>query len=258
MRAVLSRINLAILGVIAGLAVALSVADLFRLAPASSQYYPIITVLLLGALGLHLVTTTLTTESFENKVLDHLTNLRRDVKAADLRVFEDSVELENYLGKRLLEAKSGVCDLTWKNTISAGFSASSRQLAHGYMDKCIASASARIPYREIFIFSDERRVSKLRRRLAEGNDGYSCRYFPDTSSIPRLQFVIVDDAEVFFFASAPDSILCAVRGKDIARVFKSYFEALWASATRLKEGPAINRVEVDRVLRLFAENPSAS
>ena len=250
MRAVLRRVNLVVLALIALVAVALSIGDLFKLLPDNSRNYPIIILLLLAGIGLHLVTAHLSMEDFESKALSLLNRLDRSGKFPEVRVFEDSVEIENYLGKRLLEAKKSVCDLSWKQQISAGFSASSRQLAHGYMDKCIAATSGRISYREIFVFNDSRRVDKLRRRLTEKKKGYSCRHFRSDSEIPRLQFVIVDDSEVFFFASAADSILCSVKNNEIAEVFRSYFDAAWHRAVPIKEGPNVHQDEVDAILGL--------
>ena len=45
-------------------------------------------------------------------------------------------------------------------------------------------------------------IKKLEQRLKENKSGYSCKYFKDDSDIPRLQFVIIDDDEVLFFASS--------------------------------------------------------
>lgn len=247
MRQFIEKIDLAVLALITIIAVAISIGDYFKLIPDNSKNYPIITLLLLSSMGLHLVTTHVTRERLESKSIELLKQLDENLRRVDVRVFEDSAEVENYLGKRILDANKSVCDLSWKQQISAGFSASSRQLAHGYMDKCISVTSERISYREIFVFSDVRRIEKLRRRLEENKTGYSCRYYRD-SKIPRLQFVIVDDVEVFFFASASDSILCSVKNAEIVKVFKSYYDALWSKATPLKEGPHIYEAEIASVL----------
>lgn len=250
MRAALKRINLVVLAVITVIAVTISVGDFFKLIPDNSKNYPLITLLLLASVGLHLVTTNLKTEEFETGALELLNNLEQGRGTVSVKVFDDSSEIENYLGKRILEATKSVCDLSWKQQISAGFSASGRQLAHTYMDNCIAMTSGRIPYREIFVFNDPRRIDKLNRRLDENKDGYSCRHFRD-GEIPRMQFVIVDDTEVFFFASAADSILCSVKNAEIARVFRSYYDAAWAKAKPLKDGPTVHHSEVQKVLRLL-------
>ena len=117
---------------------------------------------------------------------------------------------------------------------------------------CISIASERVSYREIFIFSDPRRVKKLERRLAEAKSGYSCRYYPKDSNIPRLQFVIIDNEEALFFASSAHSPLCAVKSREFCKVFHSYFEAAWSGATPIKDGPNIDEKQLVMIQSLFS------
>ncbi|PJE96443.1 hypothetical protein CUT44_18245 [Streptomyces carminius] len=248
MRTIVKQINIVVLFVVTLTAAAVSVGDLFGLLPDNWRGVPAVTLVLIAGIGLHIGISHMSSEDFQTTALGLLRKIEREARVPEIRVFEDSVEIENYLGKRLLEAQKSVCDLSWKKNISAGFSASGRQLSHTYMDKCIASTSDRIPYREIFVFSDPRRVEKLRRRLREKKKGYSCRYYRNDSEIPRLQFVIIDDTEVIFFASANDSPLCSVRNTEVAKVFRSYFDAAWAVAVPIKQGPVIHQQEVDSIL----------
>jgi len=243
-QSLLRKVDLMILIVIALVAGTLSVLDFFNLAEAATPDYPLFTLFLLAMIGLHLIVSHFSQEDFRDGTTSLLESIASGKTAEDFRVFGDSMEIERYLGKRMLEARKSVCDLTWKSRISEGFSASDRQLAHTYMDKCIAKASDRISYREILIFSDLRRVEKLERRLRENKKGYSCRYFREDPPIPRLQFVIVDDEEVFFFASAADSPLCSLRSKELSRVFRSYYDAAWSAAIPIKDGPRIDDAEV--------------
>ena len=235
----LRKIDLIILIVIALMAGTLSVIDFFDLAKIAPPNYPLLTLFLLSMVGLHLIVSYFSQEDFRQNTSTALERISNGFAAEGLRIFNDSKEIESYLANRLLEAKKSVCDLTWKSTISEGFSASNRQLAHTYMDKCIAEVSDRIAYREIFIFNDPRRVEKLERRLAENKRGYSCKYFKSDTPIPRLQFVIVDEEEIFFFASSADSILCSLRNPELVKVFKSYYEAVWNAAIIIKNGPRI-------------------
>lgn len=235
----LRKVDLVILILIALATGVVSVLDFFGILDPKDFSYPVFTLLLLSAVALHLVVTHFTQEDFHAKTILLLSKLSDNTQLIDLRIYSDSMEIESHLAQRMLEAKKSVRDLTWKAKISEGFSASNRQLAHGYMDKCIAETSDRITYREIFVFTDPRRVEKLERRLSENKRGYSCRYFREDCPIPRLQFVIVDDEEVFFFASAADSILCSIRSRELSNVFRSYYEAAWDSAIRIKEGPRV-------------------
>jgi hypothetical protein len=115
------------------------------------------------------------------------------------------------------------------------------------MERCISEASGRITYQEIFVFSDPRRVEKLQRRLAEAKSGYSCRHFRQETTIPRLQFVIIDDQEVFFFASSAGAPLASFRSNELCLVLRSYFDVAWAEARPIKEGPQVYKNELAHI-----------
>lgn len=258
MQNILRKLDLILLVIIALVAGTLSVLDFFDLIGTASPNYPLFTLFLLAMIGLHLIVSHFSQEDFRNDTSAQLNHISQGLSASEFRIYKDSMEIEGQLAKRILEARNSVCDLTWKARISEGFSASDRQLSHGYMDKCIAEASDRISYREVFIFNDPRRVEKLNRRLSEKKKGYSCGYFKDDSPIPRLQFVIVDDDEVFFFASSANAILCSFRGKELIRVFKSYYEAVWSAATPIKNGPWIDEEQVALIRNAFAPKQGRS
>jgi len=247
MHKILRKIDLIILVVIALMAGALSVVDFFDIVQFAAPNYPLFTLFLLSMVALHLIVSYFSQEDFRSDTKTLLDRIAKGAEVNDFHVFKDSAEIESYLAKRIIEAKKSVCDLSWKAKISEGFSARNRQLAHGYMDKCITEASDRIPYREIFIFSDRRRVEKLVHRIEENKKGYSCSYFKDDTLIPRLQFVIVDDEEIFFFASSASSILCSFRSQELCKVFRSYYDEAWNKAIPIKEGPRINYEEVELI-----------
>ncbi|MBI1921484.1 MAG: hypothetical protein HYS23_10460 [Geobacter sp.] len=251
MKKFLRNIDIIILIFIAIAAGVLAVMHFLGLVDSMAEHSPVLTLLLLSFVGLHLIISHFSQEDFQketNKFHQQIIDGLRDTKTT---VFNDSIEMEAYLGKRMLEATKSICDLTWKSKISSGFSASTRKVAHGNLENCIKEASSRIDYREIFIFNDKRRVEKFERRLAENNSGYSCRYFKDDERIPRLQFVIIDNEEVFFFASSSDSNLCSIRSHEISKVFKSYYDAAWHSAIPLKDGHTVHSVEVEKVRKIF-------
>lgn len=246
------KMDIVILGVIALVSIGLAIVDFFDIFGEISPNYPLFTLFLLAMIGLHLILSNISQEDFRSNTNASLQSIVKGI--TDFRVFDDSIGIESYLAKRILEAKKSVCDLSWKSKISEGFSASDRQLSHKYMDKCIAKISERVPYREILMFNDPRRVEKLKRRLSEKKGGYSCRYFRENTPIPRLQFVIIDDEEIFFFASAADSPLCAFRSQELCRVLRSYYETAWSQATPIKDGPKIYDKEVEFILKTYGGN----
>jgi len=254
MKTFLKNLDATVVGLTALVAVITSVSTLFGFPIIKSDNYAPVTLLLLAAIGVHLVVGHFLGDDFQQDTIQLLEKLDREASSLAVHMFKDSAEIESHLARAVLQAKTSVCDLSWKNRISAGFSASGRQLSHGYMDRCIAEASDRIAYREIFVFNDNRRVEKLQRRLSEQKKGYSCRYFPKDNAIPRLQFVLIDDQEVLFFASAADSPLCSITSPEVCKVFRSYYEALWAAALPIKEGPTVYQTQIDRILASVERN----
>jgi hypothetical protein len=243
----LKKVDILILVVIAIVAGGLSILDFFDISSQVSNY-PLFTLFLLSMISLHLIVTHFAQEDFQDDTEKSLKKLSSQVSKLDITVYANSKEIESHLAVKILEAKTSVYDLSWKTVIGSGFSAPTRLMAHSYLDQCIIEASGRIAYREIFIFNDDRRIQKLERRLQENKSGYSCRYFDDKSNIPRIQFVIIDEDEIFFFASSSDSILCSVRDPAIIRIFKSYYEYTWNQAIPIKEGANIYENQVKKIM----------
>jgi hypothetical protein len=215
-------------------------------------------LVLLGVIGLHLGTAHIERVKFQDSFeggTDRLTEefnsyadqLVQAVRGVQIKVFTDAAEQEIYLAHRLNEATIEVCDLSWKDTMSVSAGLPPRLRSHRTYETSIAKAAKRIPYREIFIFSDVRRIDKLKRRLAENTPGYSCRYFGTTDKIPRLQFVIIDREEIVF-ASSSYPTLCSIRQAELADIFQAYYEEIWDKAMPLKEGTIIHNNEVAKVI----------
>src|SRR5579859_954434 len=208
-----------------------------------------LTLILLGAVGLHLVVSSVTNDDTAGRQAIALEKLLDRIEGKDITRFTSGQEIEEYLARRIREAKVEVCDLSWKLEISAGFASRSRVKSHGAYEASIKAVSKLLTYREIFTFNDPRRMEKMLRRVAEARPGYSCRYYDEGSSIPRLQFVIIDNEEVVIFAMSAHSVLCAVRNPTLLGVFKPYFEEAWRRAIPLKDGPVVHQNNVDHVVQ---------
>ena len=246
---VLRKIDLIVLIVMGLAAIVVTVLDYLHII---KDFKPeSLTVILLASLVFHLIVSHFVEEDFQTQSTRNIEQIKRGLSLGEYRIFKDSVEMEHYLAKRVFEAKNSVCDLSWKSRISPGFSAGHRQISHSNLDRCISEASERISYREIFVFSDKRRIEKMLRRISENKKGYSCSYYEDDSRIPRLQFVIVDEEEIFFFASALHSQLCAVRSLELCKTFIPYFDEAWSAAKIIKDGPQIRENEVRRMQNLM-------
>jgi len=233
-------------------AIVVSVAHLLDLFPSIDALvhlnYPLLAVLLLALIGIHLGLAHFASERFHEQTGTRLNDIHGLIGHSLVRVFADAVELEKYLAKRIREAKIEVCDLSWKKRISVGFALGKRKRSHRDYEWSIATSTKAILYREIFVFNDPRRVDKLKRRVEEARDGYSCRHYDEDGAIPRSQFVIIDNREIVFFAVSPHSPLCAIESPELCSVFKPYFEEAWNGAIPIKDGPVLHQVEYKRIL----------
>lgn len=154
--------------------------------PLSANLSPL-TLLLVSMIGLHLIVADVTQEAYDLSSKFLLNRIAQaTANPTQYRAFSDAGELETYLGRRMLKARKSICDLTWKETISSGLCVGDRQISHKLMDRCISEAFGRTTYQEISVFSDPGRLKKLQRRLPEAKSGYSCRYFRQEATIPRL------------------------------------------------------------------------
>lgn len=202
---------------------------------------------LLSLVGLHLAGQASKQEDFRNeypRMAEQIISSLRGVSVVD---FKDAAEQEEYLAKRILEAKQEVCDLSWKESLGRGYQVGKRAKTHRSYEESISKIASQVVYREIFVFSDARRVEKLKRRIRENASGYSCRYFDMGSPIPRLQFVLIDGEEVVF-ASSSYPRLCAIRHQPLAAIFKSHYDEAWDQAIRLKDGKKTYPENLSKVL----------
>lgn len=251
------RIDVALLMIISVASIVIAALDFFGAFESVPFFqelnYSVIIIILLSTIGLHIAITSVGQSEFEDRLPAEFAKIVRSLEGVSVEVFPSTVELENYQAERVSAAKKEVCDLSWKEKLGPGFSVKPRLRSHKSYETSIDRASGRIPYREIFVFSDRRRKDKLLRRLKAGKSGYSCRYFIG-SNIPRLQFILIDGEEIIF-ASSSYPKLCAIKHKELGEIFQSYYEELWNAATPIKNGDVIYREELDKI---FENEPGST
>lgn len=249
----LRLINVVVLAVIGITSIPIIVGDFFHIwNPLGHVPYPTICAVFLALISIHLVAMHVDHSTWQNDQTEILKKVAQRIGSPSVMAFENSAELESHLAVRIKDAKTEICDLSWKLRISAGFGVGKRKDSHRSYESSITSAARDIQYREIFVFNDPRRVDKLRRRIAENREGYSCRYF-ENETIPRLQFIIIDNREIIFFAASPGALLCGIESPEICRVFRPYFDELWNAAIPIKDGAVTHKEVVERIVKVASE-----
>jgi len=211
--------------------------------------YAVLTLVFLSFVGFHLVYVELERrrERLGEALREEAARILRGLRGMEITVFKTSEEMERYLAHSVSEARREVCDLSWKSSISAAASLKPRKKSQAAYEASIDRASERVTYREVFVFNDIRRIDKLGRRLKKNKPGYSCRYYPEPISVPRLQFVLVDRQEIIFASSAYPK-LCAIKHTELSEIFQQYYEEIWRNAVPLIEGDKVYQEAVDEIL----------
>jgi len=170
----------------------------------------------------------------------------------EVRTFRNNQELMLHLVRQLNSAKESVDDLTWSHRLSLTHNLERNQVVEERYQKAISRISNKLAYREVFIFSKASRVRKLKRRLSENADGYSCAYY-EPCDIPLIQYMVIDKKEAFF-ASAVFPIKCAIRHPRLVEILAAYFDEVWGASTKIKVGNEVHRDEVEKILATYEDS----
>lgn len=187
---------------------------------------------LIAMIGIHLVIFNTIQKSHQDQFHKYVNDAIKAVNGVIINTFSNGEEVDRYLAKRVNESTAMVCDLTWKRKLDASHLLPSRKAAQKAYISSIKKASMNRKYREIFIFNDKSRFDKLETQVKLNKPGYQARYFPIGSNIPRIQFVVIDGAEVIF-ASSSYPYICAIQHKEICSIFQKYYDEIWESAIPL-------------------------
>jgi hypothetical protein len=245
----LKLLDIIILLVISITAICITIFDIFDFHQVVSQNfnYSQLAVLILSFIGIHLSISFIVRNNYQNATKNELEKIIPSLQGSKIKTFDSSDEMEIYIAKRIREAKIEIADLTWKKSLSSGYSLPKREKSRATYDNSIKVVSKTVEYKEVFIFSDKRRVEKLKQRIKENREGYSCKYFPVYTDIPRLQFVLIDKKEVIF-ASSTYKQLIAIENVELGLLLDSYFEKIWEEAVWIMKGKEIYQGEVDKIM----------
>lgn len=157
------------------------------------------------------------------------------LNAPYIRVFSNEDEYKEYYIAKVSRAATKVDDLTWSQKVGAQQQLKHMQEKELRLGKKIDFASSNIIYREVFMFNAPSRIDKLKDRLRENRQGYHCSCYFDQTTIPRMQYVIIDGEEAIFTSDA-FGIKFAVSNPIIIQLLQNNFEFAWDSASPLKHG----------------------
>jgi hypothetical protein len=135
----------------------------------------------------------------------------------DVKRFDDSQGLFEYVTKRMREAKKTIDDVTWGLARSEQ-SPASHKAFEKYLETITAVCSKnKVAYREVMSFPPHYHLPRAESILAKNLPGYKLNYYLLTEVLPLLEFMVVDSEEVilsfyrFPFLPAEREIRLAVK-----------------------------------------------
>jgi len=176
---------------------------------------------------------------------DQVSQTIRSFRGVHFRKFNDSPEFVRYLADRIVRAKRSVDDLTWIREMADERQGGKAIEADKRYHDAIVAAANNIVYKEIFMFTDQPKIEKLKYLIEKDPRYYRCGYF-DNSEIPRPAFIIIDREEVLLYATP--HIFCSIRHPELTEAFNHYFSALWNKATKIKDGRLVNKQTYDNII----------
>lgn len=199
-----------------------------------------------------LAVNTLATRSRLKRIRQTIADLPNQIIDAlggvEWREFADTRAFLEYVNGRLKDPTTkSVCDLSWSSLITFDDrDPHVRQAAIDYWDVAGQLAYKQV-YKEVFMFNRRGRQDKLRRRIREEQaDLYFCGYYPETT-VPLLQFMIVNDEEVIFFNGRYPSL--AIKHPRLVDLFRQYYDDIWAGSTKLRDETRAYEERIDEVLK---------
>lgn len=166
--------------------------------------------------------------------------LINSVRGVEFIEFADEKDLKAYLNKITDAAKREVADLTWAHRRPESLPTGPKrteadQTAWEKLESEHAEIVRRVSqtrrYREVVILSRRDRIEKIRRRMRDNAPKYFCCVLEE-AAIPRLQFVVVDEAEAVF-VSDNHKVLCSIKHPSLVKLLMGYFEDAWKMGRQL-------------------------
>jgi len=174
------------------------------------------------------------------------------------RRFATVKEFYTYLAERLRRVDRRIDDTTWG--ARSQYRTVGEQKAYDRYVRALKRTAAKqsISYREVSSFADIRYIERTRSFLE--NPNYNVRYVERRDgNVPLLSFMVIDEAEVLFgfyrepFLAVDGEIYAMVESRDIAALFRDYFETLWATGRPIRDGAIQNLPALDEIEKRLRE-----
>jgi len=179
------------------------------------------------------------------KIVDDLMELNFQTLGVHVNIFQDVGDAYIYIIEKLRNAKSTIEDVTWGSY--EGYRNKKEQKSYDTYIKTMEEVikKGHITYKEISSLSTKHYFDRADNLIS--NYGYHLGYI-DISliKIPLMSFIIIDSKDVIIgFKKVegviqPSNIYISITDPNIVGFYKSYYNDLWNSATKIKESSSVN------------------
>lgn len=237
---------------VAGIAIIISILDLLGLLEHFEWFTrktPRLTLLLLSALAAFIV---YQDKNKINKLSDQIQSAEENiitqmgqVQGVQVLRFKNITEVYNYIAGKISSAEETVDDITWGSRKE--YRTQDEKIAYqNYLNVMAQSCQKQqITYREISSLANEHYFKRAENLLKYYN--YRLGYHDISHfTVPLMSFIIIDSKEVMMgFYRVPTlspegEVYLSIKNPVILSLYRDYFETLWASSIKLKEGDEID------------------
>lgn len=161
--------------------------------------------------------------------------------------------MDEYLVERILEAEKCIYDLNWQNDLAVNpihrdkirKENIAKQMEQAIEKRCRQGVETK----QIFTFSNMDNYHKMKKRISYG-DNYSCSCYLQSNSFesnfPKLSFTIIDEEEIIFTSFAYQ-YYCAIKDKELVKIWGNYFDQGWRFSTKIKLDGKINETILNQI-----------
>ncbi|MCM1238731.1 MAG: hypothetical protein NC331_05040 [Lachnospiraceae bacterium] len=161
--------------------------------------------------------------------------------------------MDSYIVERIASAKKSIYHLSWKD-----FNPNSSRPNHmAYMcfqQDLLQTIESKLVegifYKDIFTFYKRKeRINKMNNLMQY--DSYWCGFYESNGQIPRfpkLNFLIIDSAEVIFASYEYKDNYCSVFDDKIVNIMLAYFEECWSLCKKIKDYDGFHQPEYESAI----------
>lgn len=213
--------------------------------------------IILLLVALHLLFAISQINETDEKMIDLIEEIKK-LGGVEIKSFEGTDEVFSYVARKLRAARKSVRDITWGlRKIYHYRTVAEKEAYEDYLKAMEEACRKGVEYREISSLSDEHYFQRAKNLIDKGYYNYHLGYYDISATpVPLMSFIIIDDEVIAGFYRVPTlpsegEVYLTITHPYIVRLFKDYYETLWADSIKIKEGNNINYKYLEQIRKRY-------